>query len=173
VGGDGGAGDFHPTHRTKREAWGTREFWLGRQAVSLPLDAHVSETRHGAPAIKGRVQLFAAFDAVVVIGVAGGAEGLVVEADGADGLVELLGEGVEGAEVVGAGRNLEVGGVEELLVTLVEEVRDLAVEQEAGASDHEDGALVRRLAGRGFGDLGGAAVLTDPQGAGGTSGHGG
>jgi hypothetical protein len=116
--------------------------------------------------------LLAAFDAVVEVAVAGGAEGLVVEAGGAGGLVELLGEGVEGAEVVGAGRNLEVGGVEELLVPLVEEVGDLAVEQEAGTGEHEDGNVVRRLAGRGLGDLGRAAVLTDPKGAGGASDRG-
>jgi hypothetical protein len=117
-------------------------------------------------------RLLAAFDAVVEVAVAGGAEGLVVEADGAGGLVELLGEGVEGAEMVGGGGNLEVGGVEELLVALVEEMGDLAIEQEAGTGDHEDRALVRGLAGRSFGDLGGAAVLTDPKGAGGTSGCG-
>jgi hypothetical protein len=127
----------------------------------------------GTPVL-GRVAagLLAAFDAVVEIAVAGGAEGLVVEADGADGLVELLGEAVKGAEMVGGGGDLEVRGVEELLVALVEEMGDLAVEQEAGTGDHEDGAVVQGFAGRSFGDLGGAAVLTDPKGAGATSGRG-
>ena len=93
-----------------------------------------------------------------MVDVAGGAEGLVVEARGAGGFLQLFAEFVDGAEVVGGGRDLQLAGLEELLVAAVEQAGDLAVEQPAGAGEDLDSAV-----GSG-GDLGGAAVFPDLDG---------
>lgn len=114
--------------------------------------------------MRARLVRGAAFDAIVEVAVAGGAEGLVVESDGACSFVEFLGEGVEGAEVVGSGGNLQPARLQELLVAAVEDMGDLAVEQDAGADEQEnctDGG-VGGFGGYGaFGDLGGATVFAD------------
>ena len=51
--------------------------------------------------------LISALDAVVLVDVAGGAEGFVVEAHGAGDFFEFFAELVDGAEVVGGGGDLE------------------------------------------------------------------
>src|SRR6266481_793331 len=77
------------------------------------------------------VGLLPALDAVVLVDVAGGAEGLVVEAGGAGGFLELFAELVDGAEMVGGGGDLQAAGLEELLVATVEQAGDLSAEQPA------------------------------------------
>ncbi len=62
--------------------------------------------------------VFAAFDSVVPVGVAGGAEALVVEGEGAGCLFQFFAELVDGAEGVGSVGNLEFAGRQELLSSM-------------------------------------------------------
>ena len=98
------------------------------------------------------------FDAVVGVDVGGGSEALVVEGERTGGFLELFGEGVDGAEVIGGGGDLEAGGFEELLVAAVEDARDLAVEEPSGAGEDFDLAIGRSR------NLGSAAVFRDFEG---------
>ena len=108
------------------------------------------------------LELFPALDAVVDVGVAGGAKGFVVEAGGAGSLVQLVGEVVDGAEVVGGGGDLKATGLEEFLVAAIEDAGDLSAEQIAGPSDEQDVAV----AGGGGRYVGGATVFPDLNGPG-------
>ena len=82
---------------------------------------------------------FAAFDAVVHVAVADGAEGFVVEAWLADGFAQLFTEAVDRFERVGGGGDAGRGGFEELLVAVVDEAGDFAAQDPAGGRDPDDG----------------------------------
>jgi hypothetical protein len=94
----------------------------------------------------------AAFDSVVEVGVADGAESFVVEGDGAGDFFELFDEVVEGFEAVGGGGELGFAGAEELLEAAVDELRDFAVDDRAGADDHAEAGCILSF----FDDDGGA-----------------
>jgi len=116
-----------------------RAAWLREQGVdSLHRTPHVNFLLCAEDGLDR--PLCPALDAVVEIAVAGGAEGLVVEGGGTGGLVELFGEVVEGAKVIGAGGNLEMRGFEEFLVAAVENMGDLAVEDPARTGEQKDRA---------------------------------
>jgi len=105
-------------------------------------------------------------EAVVLVEVAGGAEGLVVEGCGAGGAVKFELELVERGEAVGGGGELEGGRGEELLVAAVEEAGDLSGDEAAWADEEAAGAIGGR------GELGGAVVAGDANGWGGRGGGG-
>jgi hypothetical protein len=87
----------------------------------------------------------AAFNAVVEVGVADGAEGFVVEGDRARHLFQLLDEIVEGCEPIGGGGELGFAGDEELLEAAVDELGDFAADNRAGSDSHTKAGGVIRL----------------------------
>lgn len=97
-----------------------------------------------------------AFDAVVEVGVADGAEGFVVESDGAGDFFEFFDEGMQSLEAVGGGGKFGFAGAEEFLKAAIDELRDFTVDDRAGADDHAEASFVLR-----FFEDDGSAVLAD------------
>ena len=87
----------------------------------------------------------AAFDAVVEVGVADGAEGFVVEGDGAGDFLQFLDEGVEAFEAVGGCGKLGFAGAEEFLKAAVDKLRDFAVDDRARTDDHAQAGFFLRF----------------------------
>jgi len=78
-----------------------------------------------------RKSLLPAEDSIVVVAVAGGAEGFVVKTEGTDGFFELFAEGMDGAEDVGGGWDFELRGPEKFLVATVGEAGNFSAQQPA------------------------------------------
>lgn len=106
--------------------------------------------------------LLAAAEAVVLVNVAGGAEGLVVEADAADGLGELFLKLMDGVELGGGGGQFELPGPNELLIAAIKETSDFSPHKNAGTL--EEGGCTALSACCGDED-GGCAVFGDEHAA--------
>src|SRR6476660_1996884 len=80
--------------------------------------------------------LVALFDAIVVIRFAHSAQRFVVQDGESEAILQLFGELLQRLEVVGAGRDLGLGGLQKLLVAAVDQFGDLAADQVSGVSEN-------------------------------------
>src|SRR5580704_1020742 len=81
---------------------------------------------------RGGMLGFPAFDAVVLIKVAGSAERLVIEADAAGKLGQLLGKLVNRPQLRSRGRQLVLAGLQKLLITAIQEPGDFSTDHRTG-----------------------------------------
>src|SRR4029077_11148704 len=95
----------------------------------------------------------AVLNPVIGIAIADRTQGLVVQAGLTGGLAQLFRELMQGLEMVGGGRNLCFCGLEELLLSLVDQPRDLAADQDAGLGKETHSAIIGFLNGRGAVEL--------------------
>ena len=97
--------------------------------------------------IRGRFS--AILHAIVVVLFTYRAEGFVIKAGGAESFFQFFGELMKRLEVIGRSRDLSLRRLQELLVSLINELGDLAADQEPGISEDLHAAVGRRFDRRG------------------------
>src|SRR5215472_8757453 len=130
----GGSGPwlFMPRLRPFGGRWRVTQSKKCAAAISCRLAAGLRLFRFPGALRALRFRHVAAFYAVVDVTVADSAQRLVIEADLTGGLAQLLGKLVQRLEVVGGGGNFSFAGLEEFLVALIDQPRNLAAHQVAG-----------------------------------------